>query len=92
MNPEHYAWLLADELGERIAEPCRTRVFCQLGAGDTWQAIATMLQMAVDKDWSITKGLHMQLITWLAAYVGNLDEPQVRVLLGQVRVCKQGPE
>lgn len=85
MSGDQTAWLLAEEVDDRLPEPDRAAIYCALGSGDTCRAVAIMMQLATNTDRPITHNVVTQLHTWLDGYRGTPIEPRMRALINTLQ-------
>lgn len=78
MSADDVAWQLAEHLRNRLPEANRSTMYCTLGSGDTFDALAAILDMAVRRRQTVPQDIVTQLHAWLDGYLGNPDEPRLR--------------
>ncbi|MHA3020694.1 hypothetical protein ACXPWS_10525 [Mycobacterium sp. BMJ-28] len=78
---DRVAWQLAEQLAERISAQDRAAMYCSLGCGDTFDALADIIQLVIDYHESVIPGVICELHGWLNGYRGNRDEPRVRAMI-----------
>jgi hypothetical protein len=78
------AWALADAVSVCFTGRDRLGIYTALGAGETYTAIETMLDITVCKRYPLPARLISALAVWLGCYVGNEHEPAMRRLLSRV--------
>jgi hypothetical protein len=78
MSADRVAWQLAEDLRDRIPETDRVTMYCTLGTGDTFDALATITELAVRHHQTVSHNTVTQLHAWLDGYLGNPDEPRIR--------------
>jgi hypothetical protein len=78
------AWALADAVSVCFTGRDRLGIYTALGAGETYTAIETMLDITVRKRYPLPAKLISALAIWLGCYVGNKHEPAMRRLLNRV--------
>lgn len=81
MSGEQVAWLLAEELGDRLREPERAAIYCALGSGDTYRAVAVMMELATSTNVPVAPNVVTQLHIWLDGYRATGIEPRMRGLI-----------
>jgi len=78
------AWALADAVSGCFAAPDHLGIYIALGAGESYEAIEQMLDIAVCRRHPLPATLIGALAAWLDCYVGNEQEPRIRSLLNNV--------
>ena len=82
------AWDLAQLLGHLLNQIERTTMYMTLGAGETYQTIAMLLRLALNKQILLTRELIDDIERWLRGYVGTDEEVEIRVLIDGLRSVK----
>ena len=82
------AWDLAQLLGHLLNQIERTTMYMTLGAGETYQTIAMLLRLALNKHILLTRELIDDIERWLRGYVGTDEEVEIRVLIDGLRSVK----
>jgi len=75
------AWELSDAIGSGIPHRDRGGVYRAIGAGDTYTAIVSLLEIAVSTGVSLSPDLSGKLAEWLDGYAYDDDTPRLRQLL-----------
>lgn len=82
------AWELADAIGPLLADRDRTQLYAVIGSGESYTAIATMLQILARQSWPITAELITQLTGWLDAYAHSDDAPRLQEMLTAITLLR----
>jgi hypothetical protein len=84
MSEAELAWALADAVSVCFTANEHLGIYAALGAGETYSAIARMLDVAVGKRYPLPATLVSALAAWLDCYIGHEHEPTTRSLLNHV--------
>ncbi|MCV7440674.1 tryptophanase [Mycobacterium paraense] len=80
------AWSLVDAVGSCLTGYERTMIFVELGCGETHLAIRRILTVLLSTRMALPVEILSKLTGWLNAYVGSPEEPQLRLMLGIIRL------
>ncbi|MDX1893448.1 hypothetical protein [Mycolicibacterium sp. 050158] len=80
-SPDQVAWQLAEDLRDRIPETDRVTMYCTLGTGDVFDALTTIMELAIRHHQTVAHDSVTQLHAWLDGYLGNPDEPRMRAAI-----------
>lgn len=75
------AWELADAVGPRLSEDVRAALYASIGAGDSYAAIVSLLEVAARDPSALSLALVDRLRGWLDAYRHSADAARLRRLL-----------
>jgi hypothetical protein len=80
------AWALAEVAHPVLNAVERTDVYIAIGVDETFSAICFLMATLARKRLPLPSDLAMSCTTWLDAYSGHNDEPQLRDLIAQVKI------
>jgi hypothetical protein len=75
------AWDLAAAVDSALTAADRSAVFAKIGAGETYGAIGHLLASAQHRGAALGPDLLRRVQTWLNAYAGCEEEPNLRAML-----------
>lgn len=83
------AWALAHAESPDLKLADRTRIYAEIGAGDTYSAINRLLTNAVHRGFPLPTDLVWELRRWLNGYAGTRDEARLRRLVDGVQPAQR---
>ncbi|WP_241520408.1 tryptophanase [Mycobacterium paraense] len=86
VSDQDMAWSLVDAVGSCLTGYERTMIFVELGCGETHLAIRRILTVLLSTRMALPVEILSKLTGWLNAYVGSPEEPQLRLMLGIIRL------
>jgi hypothetical protein len=85
------AWFLAVAADVCLTGPQRTVTFVELGCGEYHLAIERILNAVVSSRMTLSVAIFDRLTRWLDGYLGSLEEPSLRTMLGGIRARQCQP-
>ena len=82
------AWALAKAESTQMRRTDRTRIYAEIGAGETFSAISRLLTYAANRGFPLPMDLIWELRRWLNGYTGTREGARLRRLLDDVRPAK----
>jgi hypothetical protein len=79
------AWMLADAADVYLTGYERTMAFVELGSGENHLAIERILNAVVSSRMTLPVAVFARLTRWLDGYAGSPEEPQLRIMLAEIR-------
>jgi hypothetical protein len=79
------AWELADEIGSLLADRERAQLYATIGAGHSFTAIETLLQIIARQRLTLSFELVAKIADWLDAYAHSDDAPRLHELLYAIK-------
>ncbi len=86
ISDEDMAWLLVDAVKSCLTGYERTIVFVELGCGESILAITRILTALISTRTALPVAILSKLTGWLNGYAGSPEEPQLRMMLGVLRL------
>jgi hypothetical protein len=78
------AWELAEIASVHIPDCDRTDVFTAIGGGDSYAAIATLLETIVHASVPVSPALVARIVNWLDAYAHHVDGPRLHEMVDAI--------
>jgi hypothetical protein len=85
ISDANMAWLLADAADVCLTGYERTMTFVELGSGEDHLAIERMLNAVMSSRMTLPVAVFARLTRWLDGYAGSPEEPQLRIMLAEIR-------
>jgi hypothetical protein len=85
------AWFLAVAADVCLTGHQRTMTFVELGCGEYHLAIERILNSVMSSGMTLSVAIFDKLTRWLDGYLGSLEEPRLRTMLGEIRARQCQP-
>jgi hypothetical protein len=85
------AWFLAVAADVCLTGHQRTMTFVELGCGEYHLAIERILNSVMSSGMTLSVAIFDRLTRWLDGYLGSLEEPRLRTMLGEIRTRQCQP-
>jgi hypothetical protein len=86
ISDQDMAWSLVDAVGSCLTGYERTITFVELGCGEIHLAIRRILSVLLSARMVLPAEILAKLTAWLNSYVGSPEEPELRLMLGIIRL------